>query len=73
MYIGDDEIKTINHAIYEKIDIQGFIFQYCFYVVPQMMKKICIIGDDLLSKINAVTHWVIKPLNSTLKISILQH
>ena len=53
MYVGNDGVIKANKVISIPMTIQQYQFHIPFLIVPELTKRISIIGDDSLRKINA--------------------
>ena len=54
LYVGNDDVIYSNKSINIPMKIENYDFLIPFQVVPNLTRKFAIIGDDLLSKINAI-------------------
>jgi hypothetical protein len=54
MFVGNDNVIKSNKTISIPLTIQQYHFQIPFLIVPNLTKRISIVGDDTLRKLNAV-------------------
>ena len=54
MYVGNDNIICANRILSVSVKIQGFQFEIPFLIVPNLTKRLSIIGNDVLTKLQAI-------------------
>ena len=67
LYVGDDGIISSDASIIIPMSISKYKFNIKFQIVDSLTKRFCILGDDYLSKINAVLHMGNKTMQFDIK------